>query len=171
MSTDQQALSKFVVYFQDDAKADTKRPALKGNFALDTGESFDLALWSGEREDGKGLYLTGQAVAKNVTDALKARHASADQPNAIGVAPPGLDMRRGQVVLFQTPADKLAENPKRPAFYGYAHLIEGYFRIAAWEHGKALTGSLQVNQPRDPAPEPETPKQRKKPQGPKAGQG
>jgi hypothetical protein len=159
--------SKFVAFFQSDAGPGNNRPALKGTFTLPTGQGYAISLWSGEREDGKGLYLNGQAVAQDLDRALKDRHAADSDGAGQGVPPPGLDLQRGHLVLFETPKESLAANPKRPNFYGYAHLAEGYFRIAAWNRaggpgsGPMITGNIQLNEPR-PAndPEPDVPARR-----------
>lgn len=172
MANEPAAQSKFVAFFQSDAASDNNKPSMKGTFTLPTGEAYSIALWSGEREDGKGLYLTGQATAQDVNAALKARHQAANDEQGQGMPPPGLTLTNGQLVLFETPAEQLAENRKRPNFYGYAHTAEGYFRIAAWNRktssgGPMLAGSIELNRPQDQAEdrfEPEVPQ-------PRAGRG
>jgi hypothetical protein len=171
--------SKFIAFFQNDATSENNKPSLKGELALPTGQKYSVVLWSGERDDGKGLYLNGQATAQDMSQALKDKHGSNDNVAGAGVPPAGLDLQRGHIVMFETPAEQLRENAKRPNFYGYAHTAEGYFRIAAWNRtsgsGPMISGSIDVNQPRaanSPDPEPVVPLRRSgASRAPRAGQG
>jgi hypothetical protein len=170
--------SKFVAFFQNDATPQNNKPSLKGTFTLPSGEQYSMALWSGDREDGKGLYLNGQATAQDVSQALRDKHRANDNARA-GVAPAGLELQRGHIVMFETPAEQLKENPKRPNFYGYVHTAEGFFRIAAWNRtgsgNPMISGTIDVNQPRadsTPDPEPVVPLRRGgAARAPRAGQG
>lgn len=178
MQQPRETLSKFVAFFQNDATRQNNKPSLKGTFTLPSGQQYSMALWSGEREDGKGLYLNGQATAQDIGQALKDKHGSNDNVEGAGVAPQGLDLQRGHVVLFETPAEQLTENPKRPNFYGYAHTAEGFFRIAAWNRtgngSPLISGTIDVNQPRPAAsadPEPAVPAVKARTRAPRTGQG
>ncbi len=168
--------SKVVLFFQNDANKDNNKPALKGMITLAGGTGYTAALWSGDREDGKGLYLTGQVTAQDAIAALRSRHDAIQAPQ-FGVAPPGLDLTPGQIVLFETPKEQMAENAKRPNFYGYMRTADGYYRLAAWnsktgQGAPMLAGNIQVNQQWDGVPEPTTPQQRApKTRAPRAGQG
>jgi hypothetical protein len=170
--------SKLVLFFQNDANTQNDRPSMKGTVTLPQGASYSVALWSGQSEDGKGLYLTGQLTAQDVGEALKAKHAKTEVTAGQGIAPPGLDLTPGQIVLFETPKEQMAENAKRPNFYGYALTAEGYLRLAAWNRktgagAPMLAGTAEINQPRDQAAiEPATPQPRaSRSRAPKPGQG
>ena len=170
--------SKFIAFFQNDATSENNKPSLKGSFTLPSGEAYTMALWSGDREDGKGLYLNGQVTAQDMSQALKDKHRANDNTEGAGVAPNGLDLQRGHVVMFETPADQMKENPKRPNFYGYVHTAEGFFRIAAWNRSGSgspmISGTIDINQPRpaaDAEAEPVIPAARARTRAPKAGQG
>jgi hypothetical protein len=170
--------SQFVAFFQNGATSQNNKPSLKGRFTLPGGQEYSIALWSGSREDNKGLYLNGQATALDVSQALKDKHGVNDNAASAGVAPVGLDLQRGHIVLFETPAEQMKDNDKRPNFYGYVHTAEGFFRIAAWSRkGRSpmLSGTIDINQPRpgtDAEPEPSVPAGKGgRARAPAAGQG
>jgi len=173
--------SKFVAFFQNDATPQNKKPSLKGNLKLPSGEEYSFPLWAGEQQGGKGLYLNGQLTPSEASSAIRQQLGTQAERDKVGVAPPALTLDVGHIVLFETPAESLAENPKRPKYYGYAHTIEGYFRIGAWEGttnagAPMIRGSIDVNDPaaaanNNPAPQPSIPPKDSRVRAPRAGQG
>ena len=179
--------SKFALFFQNDATPENNKPSLKGNLTLPTGETYNATLWAGEPKDGKGMYLTGQVQPQDITAALAAnlRPASDHNPATgevkVGIMPVGLELQQSQIALFQTAAEALTQNPKRPTFYGYVHTPEGIFRVAAWNRttksgAPMLAGNVEPNVPRPASdtqqtPEPTTPRPNAKTKALRAGQG
>ena len=124
-----EAQSKLMARFDTTANAANRRPAVVGSFALATdGLPRSFRAWSGVSEGGK-TYLRGTHEPEKLTSALKARHA--EVVSAEG--PPNIKLEPGELVLFENPG--VAENGKRPTWYGYARTQEGYVRLSGWDRG------------------------------------
>lgn len=144
--------SSFVGRFDPAANAINRRPAITGSFALASdGVKRTFRAWSGVAESGR-LYLRGTHEPEGLQSALKARHA----PILEAAAPASVSLNPGELVLFENLS--LADNQKRPNWYGYARLAEGYVRLSAWDKkswtgGKLMTGTAEPYRPADAARE------------------
>jgi hypothetical protein len=138
--------SKLMGRFDTTANAANRKPAIVGSFALASdGISRSFRAWSGRSENGT-TYLRGTHEPEKLTDAVKARHVKV--VNAEG--PPNITLEPGELILFENPT--VAENDKRPAWYGYARTEERYVRLSAWDHtgekgAKFLAGTAEPFRP------------------------
>lgn len=134
--------SKFIAFFDGGANADNQRPQLKGEFAVVGGETHTISLWSRAAKETGDTYLRGSIQAKSLKAALKAKAA----PASDGAAPAGIDLKTGDVVLFENKTK--SENEKRPDYYGYARTASGYVKLAGWvaasNGGEMLRGSAET---------------------------
>ena len=140
--------SKLLARFDTTANATNRRPAVVGSFALATdGLPRTFRAWSGVSDNGT-TYLRGTHEPEKLTSAVKARHA--EVVSAEG--PPNIKLEPGELVLFENPG--VAENNKRPTWYGYARLPEGYVRLSGWDREgekgvKLLAGTAEPYRPSD----------------------
>ena len=140
--------SKLMARFDTTANATNRRPAVVGSFALATdGLPRTFRAWSGVSENGK-TYLRGTHEPEKLTSAVKARHA--EVVSAEG--PPNIKLEPGELVLFENLG--IAENNKRPTWYGYARTQEGYVRLSGWDRegdkgAKLLAGTAEPYRPND----------------------
>jgi hypothetical protein len=138
--------SKLLARFDTTANATNRRPAVVGSFALATdGLPRSFRAWSGIGENGKS-YLRGTHEPEKLTSAVKARHA--EVVSAEG--PPNIKLEPGELVLFENTG--VAENAKRPTWYGYARTQEGYVRLSGWDKEgdkgtKLLAGTAEPYRP------------------------
>lgn len=134
--------SKFVAFFDGGANADNQRPQLKGEFAVIGGETHTISLWSRAAKETGDTYLRGSIQAKSLKAALKAKAT----PDTDGAAPAGIDLKSGEVVLFENKGK--SENEKRPDYYGYARTASGYVKLTGWiassSGGEMLRGSAEA---------------------------
>jgi hypothetical protein len=142
--------SKLMARFDTTANATNKRPAVTGSFALASdGVPRTFRAWTGVSESGKA-YMRGTHEPEKLTKAVKARHA--DVADAEG--PPGIKLEPGELVLFENPS--VAENEKRPTWYGYARTQDGYVRLSGWDRtgdkgAKLLAGTAEPYRPAEQA--------------------
>jgi hypothetical protein len=153
--------SKLLARFDPSATAANKRPAITGSFTLvSDGITRAFRAWSGVSEGGK-TYLRGTHEPEKLTSAVKARHAAV----ADAEGPPNITLNAGELILFENAG--VAENEKRPSWYGFARIPEGYVRLSAWDRSgargaKLLAGTAEPYRPAQPAerpPELDTPSQ------------
>jgi hypothetical protein len=143
-----EAKSKLLARFDTTANATNRRPAVVGSFALATdGLPRTFRAWSGISENGK-TYLRGTHEPQQLTSALKARHAEV----VTAEGPPNIKLEPGELVLFENPG--VADNNKRPTWYGYARTQEGYVRLSGWDREgekgvKLLAGTAEPYRPSD----------------------
>jgi hypothetical protein len=134
--------------FDNTANAENRRPAVVGSFALvSDGVPRTFRAWSGVSEGGK-TYLRGTHEPEKLTSAVKARHAAVVSAEG----PPNIELKPGELVLFENTG--VAENGKRPTWYGYARLPEGYVRLSGWDRegnkgAKLLAGTAEPYRPSD----------------------
>jgi len=129
--------SKFIAFIDGDANAQNRRPSMKGELARPDGTLHTFALWTGEKKDGSGIYLSGKVQPKDTTLALK-QQAGAGSGDI--EQPAGLTLAVGDIVLFEN--DK-GDNAKRPDFYGFSRTADGINRHSAWS-ATAANGSLML---------------------------
>ncbi len=144
-----QKQSKFIARFDSSANAANKRPTIVGSFALASdGVVRSLRAWSGVSESGT-TYLRGTHEPESLTGAVKSRHAQTVDSEA----PPSITLKPGELVLFENPG--LADNEKRPNWYGYARTNECYVRLSGWDRkgeggAKLIAGTAEPYRPGDP---------------------
>lgn len=140
--------SKLLARFDTTANANNKRPAIVGSFALATDANpRSFRAWSGKAENGKA-FLRGTHEPESLTSAVKARHAEI----ITAEGPPNIKLEPGELVLFENTG--VADNAKRPTWYGYARLPEGYVRLSGWDREggkgvKLLAGTAEPYRPSD----------------------
>jgi hypothetical protein len=140
--------STLIARFDPAANAINRRPAISGSFSLASdGVKRSFRAWSGVAQSGR-LYLRGTHEPEGLSIALKERHAAAVEAEA----PASVSLNPGELVLFENLA--IADNEKRPNWYGYARLAEGYVRLSAWDKktwtgGKLLAGTVEPYRPAD----------------------
>src|SRR5262245_18326343 len=145
-----EAKSKLMARFDTTANASNRLPAVSGSFALATdGLPRSFRAWSGISEGGK-TYLRGTHEPESLTSAVKAKHAAVVSAEG----PPNIKLEPGELVLFENPG--VAENGKRPTWYGYARTQEGYVRLSGWDRegdkgAKLLAGTAEPYRPTDNA--------------------
>lgn len=143
-----EAKSKLMARFDTTANATNRRPAVVGSFTLVTdGLPRTFRAWSGVSEGGN-TYLRGTHEPEKLTNAVKARHA--EVVSAEG--PPNIKLEPGELVLFENKG--VADNNKRPTWYGYARTQEGYVRLSGWDRAgdkgaKLLAGTAEPYRPND----------------------
>lgn len=141
-----EARSKLIARFDTTATAANKRPAISGSFALASdGVARTFRAWSGVSEGGKA-YMRGTHEPEKLTNAVKARHATVVEAEG----PPGIKLEPGELVLFENTS--VADNEKRPTWYGYARTHEGYVRLSGWDRAadngaKLLAGTAEPYRP------------------------
>jgi hypothetical protein len=151
--------SKLLARFDTTANAANRRPSIVGSFALASdGLPRTFRAWSGVSESGK-TFFRGTHEPEKLTNAVKARHAAIIDAEG----PPNIKLEPGELVLFENPG--VAENNKRPTWYGYARTQDGYIRLSGWDRAgdkgaKLLAGTAEPYRPAenlDRRPEPEGP--------------
>jgi hypothetical protein len=141
--------SKLMARFDTTANATNRRPAVVGSFALaNDSVPRSFRAWSGVSDNGT-TYLRGTHEPEKLTSAVKARHAEV----VAAEGPPNISLEPGQLVLFENPA--VADNQKRPTWYGYARTEQGYVRLSGWDRAgekgaKLLAGTAEPYRPNDP---------------------
>ena len=95
---DKPAQSTFNLLFDSSADEVNCRPHLKGEYSLPGETPQDLALWAGTDASGK-LYARGRATPQNAHRC----HSRQDGNRANIEAPPKIDLKVGEAVLFRTP--------------------------------------------------------------------
>ena len=133
--------SRFVLTFDRSANAVNRLPNLKGEYKL-AGEDATarLALWGGVSEKTGKLYARGQATPEGISAALRAKGAVAEVE-----APPTIDLKVGEAVVFENP-EATKEN-KWPKFRGYVREATRYVKLSGWEHGNTITGEAELYRP------------------------
>ena len=133
--------SKFVAFLDTTATPVNRRPNLKGEYRL-AGEAttYKLALWGGVSDKTKKLYARGTATPEGVSAAIRAI-----APAETVIGPKGVDLNVGEAVLFENP-DATADN-KQPKFRGYAREADRFVRLAGWERGNMIAGSVEPYRP------------------------
>ena len=140
--------SKLMARFDTTANSANRRPAVVGTFALATdGVPRSFRAWSGISENGK-TYLRGTHEPEKLTSAVKARHAEVISAEG----PPNIKLEPGELVLFENLG--VTDNAKRPSWYGYARVPEGYVRLSGWDRAgqkgaKLLAGTAEPYRPTD----------------------
>lgn len=143
--------SKFVVFFDNTATPVNRRPNVTGEYRL-AGEAatVKLAYWGGKSDKTGKLYARGKATPEGIREAIAASAAAQDIE-----APPGIDLKVGESVIFENPR-ATGEN-KQPQFFGYAREPNRYVRLAGWERGNMIAGEATPYRPGAKGQDPEPP--------------
>jgi hypothetical protein len=133
--------SRFLLNFDHGANAVNRRPNLLGEYRL-AGEQMarhELSLWGGTGQNGK-LYARGHASPESAAEALRASAQGKEVE-----APPFIDLKVGEAVLFENPS--ATEENRRPKYFGYAREPNRYVRLSGWERGHTIAGTAEPYRP------------------------
>ncbi len=132
------AKSRFAAFINPKANAENRLPHVSGRFALPGGIAYSFSAWAG-RSAKDTLYMKGTHAPLDLSEALKAQ-INTDTGTSSG--PPEIDLKQGEIVLFEnrakhgaaegeSEADK-KKRLKRPDWYGYARTADGWYQLAGW---------------------------------------
>jgi hypothetical protein len=133
--------ARFLLHFDHSANEVNRRPNLRGEYQLaeDGAPKHELSLWGGTSQNGK-LYARGHASPVSAGDAIRVR--AQQEPVE---APPAIDLKVGEIVLFENPNATL-EN-RQPRYFGYAREPRQYVKLSGWEHGHTIAGNCEPYRP------------------------